>query len=60
MSHTFEILLRSAKAVGFAEGLQKGRWDTEKELENLKGYVEQLESQLCKEGNWQVTMVTKS
>jgi hypothetical protein len=60
MSHPFEILLRSAKAAGFAEGLQKGRRDTEKELENLKGYVEQLESQLHKEGNWRVTMVTKS
>ena len=60
MSHPFEILLRSAKAAGFAEGLQKGRRDTEKELENLKGYVEQLESQLRKEGNWRVTMVTKS
>jgi hypothetical protein len=60
MSHPFEILLRSAKAAGFAEGLQKGRRDTEKELENLKGYVEQLESRLHREGNWRVPMVTKS
>ena len=60
MSHPFEILLRSAKAAGFAARLQKGHWDTEKELENLKGYVEQLESQLRKEGNWRVTMVMKS
>jgi hypothetical protein len=60
MSHPFEILLRSAKVAGFAERLQKRRRDTEKELENLKGYVEKLESQLHKEGNWWVTMVTKS
>ncbi|KIM77872.1 hypothetical protein PILCRDRAFT_11755 [Piloderma croceum F 1598] len=59
MSHPFKILLRSTKVAGFAERLQKGCWDTEKELENLKGYVEQLESQLRKEGNWWVTMVTK-
>jgi hypothetical protein len=59
MDHPFKILLRSVKVVEFAEGLQKGHWDT-KELANLKCYVEQLKGQLWKEGNWWVTMVMKS
>jgi len=39
MNHPFEILLRSAKAAGFAEGLQKGHRDAEKELGDLREYV---------------------
>ena len=58
MNHPFEILLRSAKAAGFAEGLQKGRRDAEKELGDLREYVGQLEGQLRKESSWRMTRVT--
>jgi hypothetical protein len=58
MNHPLEILLRSAKAAGFVEGLQKGRRDAEKELADLREYVGQLEGQLRKESNWRMTRVT--
>ena len=40
--------------------MQAGRQGVEKELADLWQYVEQLEGQLCREGNWRVPMVTKS
>jgi hypothetical protein len=60
MSHPFEFLLRGARKAGFAEGLQTGRQEVERELANLQGYVKQLEDQLRKEGNWRVAKVTQA
>jgi hypothetical protein len=60
MSHPFELLLSSARAAGFTDGLRAGRQSVEKKLIDLQKYVGQLEGQLRKEGNWRVTMVTKS
>jgi hypothetical protein len=55
MSHPFEFLLRGARKAGFAEGLQTGRREVEKELADLRGCVKQLEEKLRKEGNWRIT-----
>ena len=54
MSHPFEFLLRGARKAGFAEGLQMGHQEVEKELADLRGRVKQLEEKLHKEGNWRV------
>ena len=51
MSHLFEFLLRGARKAGFAEGLQMGCQEVEKELADLWGYVKQLEEKFHKEGN---------
>jgi hypothetical protein len=60
MSHLFEFLLKGVRKAGFAEGLQTGHQEVERELEDLQGYVKQLEDQLHKEGNWQVAKVTQA
>ena len=59
MSHPFGTLFRGAREAGFADGLQAGRQEVEKELVDLRSYVKQLEVQLHKEGNWRVARVTR-
>jgi hypothetical protein len=62
MSHLspFNLLLRGVREAGFAEGLQTGCQEVERELADLRGYVKQLEGQLHKEGNWRVAKVTQA
>jgi hypothetical protein len=59
MSHPLEFLLRGVRKAGFAEGLQTGRQEVEKELADLRGCVKRLEEKLQKEGNWRVAKVTQ-
>jgi len=60
MSYPLEFLLRGARKAGFAEGLQTGRQEVEKELADLRGCVKRLEEKLHKEGNWCVAKVTQA
>src|SRR5882762_2452755 len=60
MSHPFEFLLRGARKAGFAEGLQTGHQEVERELADLRGHVKWLEEKLHKEGNWRVAKVTQA
>ena len=48
MSHLFDFLLRGARKAGFAEGLQTGHQEVERELAELRGHVKQLEDELHK------------
>jgi hypothetical protein len=59
MNHLFEFLLKGARKAGFAEGLQTGCQEVEKELADLWVCVKQLEEKLRKEGNWRVMQARK-